>query len=969
MADGTKEEGKTRNKLRRKLFSREDSSSKSPKSPTQTDEDIMKFLHSSKPASALANPATTLRPLDVANAPRYPGATDGNGVIPSAGSSNTTSGGPRSPALYPSPSPRNTKKNKGLTVKFTKAIPVVIGQGGDESQEPTIEISRYRDQQTPQSASASETPIEPTTAPEEPEEFKPKAFKRQPTGLGQAPGASHHGHSMQDYDSDELESPNDVPNRSPGAAASLSSFAKRVQAKRNEEARALHQPPRPPSPSGETSSHGSRLAPPQEAPPDYFAGSSDSQQLREFQPSPNYSIRPTISRQPSPMGLPQSSHPSNAQNQGPAPPPPPAHAKNPRLHPPLTSHSSNSIHSVVAAVGDQALEDFSQRVEYYFSIFHVSAEDVKPITETPFLEWMRAATWWFLKGRYELEAAMRTRPSSSGPQIPTQSYIDLAKAWWIAQQVTAQHPEPHKYGNAPIAQLGDVARSYGDHDLADCIDIHQAIVSNLRALTMSMKRNNVLPNYQNDNKLDPSLEVSIWIKYPFFTPEVCSVLSSTASKSLVLQAPRSDTAIRDTLPIGDTRKDFNYGRFFADVYLSDNSDTSSEFHLPCVLSVLRDRTDWQVKIVLASQSDLVNIRVNASADSGLSWEDVRWRARQFCLLIELQRNITLTVQLSQRDFRTLWNLYDHSNKIEDSLNPEPGEMLVFETTVNSFQLTDSDSTSKLFPKEPVPRCRVRLFEKKVTLSEGTGDRKAHRGFRILVVSSPRAKVMSRVSEVLGGLVCIQYGLLREADGGAALLLKLGIEPKVKTFTMSFQDEMERAHVFSILNASAPEDVEMFYADLPLKSLGIEPKIRSEAFVQSGHDMFKDLQWERLRVINRDPENPDHDYGQTVLSPYLRIVSEAKAGTVTDRINVGPGQLMVRLEVSNAPEIRIYRSAQEDLTISVAEQEVPKDRAADISSLLKVISKAEAIHNYSFHNLKDLHAFQAAITGFQVLFDG
>jgi hypothetical protein len=41
----------------------------------------------------------------------------------------------------------------------------------------------------------------------------------------------------------------------------------------------------------------------------------------------------------------------------------------------------------------------------------------------------------------------------------------------------------------------------------------------------------------------------------------------------------------------------------------------------------------------------------------------------------------------------------------------------------------------------------------------------------------------------------------------------------------------------------------------------------------------------------------------------------------------------------------------------------------LAELLMTISTSSTLRTYSFHNLKDLHTFQMAVTGFFVKFDG
>jgi hypothetical protein len=95
--------------------------------------------------------------------------------------------------------------------------------------------------------------------------------------------------------------------------------------------------------------------------------------------------------------------------------------------------------------------------------------------------------------------------------------------------------------------------------------------------------------------------------------------------------------------------------------------------------------------------------------------------------------------------------------VTDRSNPEAGETVVFENTLKVFQYMDP-GTPKAFPSEPTERCRVRLFERSVTVTEGTGARNAHRGFRLAVLTSPKVKTRERFwcagIHILENLECI-----------------------------------------------------------------------------------------------------------------------------------------------------------------------------------------------------------------------
>jgi hypothetical protein len=100
-----------------------------------------------------------------------------------------------------------------------------------------------------------------------------------------------------------------------------------------------------------------------------------------------------------------------------------------------------------------------------------------------------------------------------------------------------------------------------------------------------------------------------------------------------------------------------------------------------------------------------------------------------------------------------------------------------------------------------------------------------------------------------------------------------------------------------------------------------------------------------------------------------VILDFKAGTLTDRVNIAPGELKLRLDVNPSNELKILRQKQQDMTISVSEAQVAKELPRELALLLESIAKSESNRIYTFPSTKELHLFQAALTGFTVLYDG
>ena len=103
---------------------------------------------------------------------------------------------------------------------------------------------------------------------------------------------------------------------------------------------------------------------------------------------------------------------------------------------------------------------------------------------------------------------------------------------------------------------------------------------------------------------------------------------------------------------------------------------------------------------------------------------------------------------------------------------------------------------------------------------------------------------------------------------------------------------------------------------------------------------------------------------------------------------GQGELQIRLSVDNLTEITLLRPPQEDMTVSFASNLISTSKARMLNEAIYSISKSPSTRTYIFSSLRgqvirysqkkyhflansssDLHSFQAATTGFSVLYEG
>ncbi|PGH06293.1 hypothetical protein GX51_02490 [Blastomyces parvus] len=912
--------------------------------------------------------------------------------------------------------PKKRSRKKGLKVTFANNGPEVIGEGGDEADLPTKDVLLYR----PRSHSTASIATDGSHA------------RSENTGPYGSPSDSTYWGSTasrQDLSSEDtreklkmMKNAHEVDfllslgtQNTPGSRISLrdsgdrNSFASRIQAKmRAEEGLALQKAAQNDSPTDrdELDSHPSpETALPLRQPPAALNTSPDK--TRETSSPPKFDFWGSVL-----SALPSKSDPNRQNNSAlnspgtthispgsyPETPPPPYLKSSPtepdrepdkqRL-PPESSFNNESRQTqdppslkmswraAANVVSNDALADFTARAAQYNDIFSDAAESVKPSMETSLSEWIRTSVWWFLKGRSDVEASMRPQTSNGGRNSPPdvdktcQGVLNLAKSWWIAEHIVPNHPELSRFGNMSTETMIAVTSTAGDQRLSSLMSAHQTTLSHLRALAMSMKRNNILPAAMEQLNLSRGIDTTIWVRYPFFAPDISAVLSGQVTRSMLMDTARKATEIGDVMPLGDSNRFFCYGRMFVEAYLSSSEDDSEQFAIPCVLSIVRDRGDWNVLVSITSQNELVNLMIQGDKKLGPTWADVEWQVRTNSMRIRLPRGFEMDIQFEQADFKMIWKIVEYTHKTEDSLQPEAGETLLFEDVLKVFQYMDS-SPNKAFPPEPSPRCRIRLFEKSVTLTEGTGTRKAHRGFRFIAVTSPKVKTLSSVSHELGNGTPIVFGYLRGEDGAPALLVKIPQEGgggAQRSMLLTFHEQTERAKLHSLLLGIATLQDEVKTPDIPMRSFSMEQ-------LPDGHPTSKPvvhLQFSSpsATVINTSASAlySQHGHSSTILSEHLRVFVTSNWGSVTDRINIGPGELEIALDVTIPTAMSILRPPQLDLGISVAENLVPKETPGDMAKLLKLSQTSTVIRRYNFSSLQDLHRFQQAITNFKVVFDG
>lgn len=682
--------------------------------------------------------------------------------------------------------------------------------------------------------------------------------------------------------------------------------------------------------------------------------STTSSQLAVPNPSP-YARRPSandyfnVDRQEG--AQPARSPMSNTLQPGDTARPGSGHSSHSFLRPSPPSHTPSATD--LAAQG--AFDDFTSRVAHMKGVFRLTAEKEQPSdTCTPFM-WLRAAFWWFLRGKIGLEGLVQQRakaPEAEHRELLLQPHVDLAKTSWILS-------DPLDGYDGDFASRGDSDEALLSRDL-------RALKEQLKTLSQSMQRNHLMPPPQS---LIQGQDTQIWLEYPNFAPDATAALRGIGAKDMDVAMPAVSPL--EALPLADTSDYHYFTRFTVNVSLNTDDVSTDRVSVPCNLTILRGKRDYQSTVVIASQSELVHVKIapKHSNASNIAWQNVSWKASSLAISVGLPQGIDMTVRFFEQDFRKLWNLVEHSRRVDYSLRAEKNETLLHETQLVEVQYVDS-SNSKAFPQDKVKRCRALLWERWEESRDGGGVRKKHRGFRLAVVTDSAQKGLTSFSHE----ICVNDPLFFEfitdaaAQGTTAMVIRIREQSRECRMLLVFQDMDSRQALYNKLNGIDVRSDETIVGKMALASLNIESvtEFLSGSSLSPSHSELSTLQWQRLGVTNHITEDTRPS---TIDSSSLRLIARHTYGCITDRLNLARGELLLRLPCLPTPSIQILRPPQPDLTTSLDARATPPPLASALTDLHTLAQTTPTIRTLTFPTPADLHAFQTALTGLTVRYDG
>lgn len=577
-----------------------------------------------------------------------------------------------------------------------------------------------------------------------------------------------------------------------------------------------------------------------------------------------------------------------------------------------------------------AFDEFASRVVQMKGVFTLIAEKEAGGTESSHKHWLRCAFWWFHRGRSGCEIYARKQARSPGRCMLVQCHVDVAKAWWILTQV-----------------VGSASNTKQDESTAGILKYH------MQNLTLWMERHQILPPHQS---MIQGQDTTIWIPYPRFSPDVDYMLRAST--------PTMEPAY--LLPAGDSRSSFFYSRMFASASVNTDDPNTDRVNLPCILSIIRNVNHYQTTLVIASQNEQVNVIVSPETDKskhrGPSWGDLSWKNQACGMYIQLMHGFALNVSLDEHDFKALQNMIEYTRKMDRAFVTQEGENIIYRAQLADASYTDS-MNPHAFATEKIRGCHVCVLERNEKQSHGVFSRNIHLGYRVLLVTPTTSRTLSSVSLKFGKTLPTLFDIPDDQSQTPVLQLHAGSHDRRKRMLLGFQDQSQRAELLDVLHGVRLSDDEAVLCKLALREFTFQDVETNNGMVAPSHDVMRGLRWQTVFVVNKDQREP-----LTVLSDSLRMVVQHAGGTFSDRLNLRPGELFLRLPVTTEPHLELLRAPQNDLTVTVDARQVSRDTSSQLLGVQTILENKVNIRKYVFNSRTDLHNFQRAVTGCEVRFD-
>lgn len=307
----------------------------------------------------------------------------------------------------------------------------------------------------------------------------------------------------------------------------------------------------------------------------------------------------------------------------------------------------------------------------------------------------------------------------------------------------------------------------------------------------------------------------------------------------------------------------------------------------------------------------------------------------------------------------MWAIYDYTRRVQKDFLPRKDEEVIFERNLKNLYCNGSSE----FPSDPVPHCRLRLFEKTNGIVGDLGQQKTHTGYRLMIVTPPEKKTLSSVKYDFGKEQPVLFSYVKDKSGHRLSLRISSNESLSPIFHETPDHELFR----SLLCGTFISKEDSAYGTLRLRNLSVM-RVSNDQLSRPSDEHTGMQGFHKLRIVDGGPSPANGSRPATRGSGSFRIIAESDIGTLTDRLSLAPGELQINLSVENLNEIILLRPPQQNMTWSMLDGKVSEEELDSLRQTLQMMATSRTTRTYHFLSMSTLHSFQAIISGYQVLFD-
>jgi hypothetical protein len=766
-----------RERFRERLLKKPDKSDKPKAKDVEREEALNDFLKSSSEGDTLPIfPSPSRKPvprISVSTSPRWPDvpestvnqesdhlAGDGEEILPYR--------------------PTRRRRRNGLKVTFAETAPLIIGEGGDESEAPTIWISGTKSSNSAHAlrhhepgrgnlgsgSSIANSSADPqnTASNFAQEHFNPRALARVPTGFSDTSFEQETVATPKRLKDAEFEltmaggssTPTAVQ---PDLGLSPASAAGRKRRMREEEARALTSGLRDPSPEPSLSERNN--TPPQQTQENHPATPTTSYSQLRYSPnaSSDHLLSPVKSPSPSRPSSSSSHESPRAQSSRKQPIQPEQGSNGTAPHTITTTKRKPLPKAPASESKEDALAEFRVHARRYYGLFVLAAEKSGAGLAAPLSRWIRAATWWFLTAETNFKILRRDRQEGASiSQITTsrrlmQAMVDLAKTAWIIEDMVREYAQAEALNLSSPESVERLIQDNVFSRFSRILIFWQDLSKRFDSLVAAVRRNGFMTTSTENLPLSAGIDTSIWHESSVPDPRISDWLTSANPPWVKMDdtmTPAEPFDLADVMPLKSTTDTFRIRSMLCHIS-GGFQDGQRTRNIPCMLTIGRRRGSYALVLFIASQDHGINVVIETDPVRG---DGIEWQQTSLSVFFNFADGFLFIIHLQQGDYLHMRESYDLALRAltattrDASTNKNLGEQLIFRATSRTFERKSMQKILS-FPYEGEQQdCEILLFEKYEVL-KGTST-KLHRGLRLSVMLSPHAANLGILDVHMGG---------------------------------------------------------------------------------------------------------------------------------------------------------------------------------------------------------------------------